>query len=43
VRVFDVLDLSWRSIPKLSPAVPSMVSSAIANALISSSRGDPGA
>ena len=34
VRVFDVLDLSSRSIPRLSPAVPSMVSSTIANALI---------
>ena len=31
VHVFDVLDLSSRSIPRLSPAVPSMVSSAVAN------------
>jgi hypothetical protein len=38
VRVFEVLDLSSRSIPRLSPAVPSMVSSTIANALISSNR-----
>ncbi len=37
-RVFDVLNLRYRSIPRLSRAVPSMVSNAIAKALISSSR-----
>src|ERR1700692_2009796 len=38
VRVFEVFDLSNRSIPRLSPAAPSMVSSTIANALMSSNR-----
>ncbi len=38
VRIFDVFDLSNRSIQRLSPAAPSMVSSTIANALMSSSR-----
>jgi hypothetical protein len=32
VRVFEVLDLSNRSMPRLSPAAPSIVSSTIANA-----------
>ena len=38
VRIFDVLDLSNRSIPRLSPAAPSIVSSTMANALMSSNR-----
>ena len=38
VRVLEVLDLSNRSIPRLSPTEPSNVSSAMANALTRSSR-----
>jgi len=38
VRVFDVLDFSNRSMPRLSPAAPSIVSSTIAKALMRSKR-----
>src|SRR5208337_4349236 len=38
VRVLLVLDLSSRSMPRLSPTAPSRVSNAMANALTSSSR-----
>jgi hypothetical protein len=38
VRVLAVLDLSRRSMPRLSPTAPSMVSNAMAKALTNSSR-----
>src|SRR3954452_20091463 len=37
-RVLTVLDLRWRSMPRLSPAAPSKVSRTTAKALSSSSR-----
>src|SRR3954447_24801507 len=37
-RVLTVLDLRWRSMPRLSPAAPSRVSRTTANALSSSRR-----
>ena len=38
LRVFAVFDLSCRSMPRLSPTVPSRVSSAMAKALTNNSR-----